>query len=71
MTWTWKLYDANGDVVDAAQRLEDEPVFPSQADAETWVGEQWQELLEDGIETVSLFDGDVEVYGHMSLKPAQ
>ena len=44
--------------------------FPTQADAESWVGEVWRELLEPGVDQVSLFDGPVLVYGPMSLHPA-
>lgn len=45
--------------------------FPSQADAESWVGEAWHDLLAQGVEQVSLFnDGDL-VYGPMSLHPLE
>jgi hypothetical protein len=45
--------------------------FPTQADAETWIGEVWQELLDAGVDRVSLLEGDRLVYGPMSLHPAQ
>ena len=45
--------------------------FPSQADAESWVGEAWQELLADGVDAVTLLEGDRVVYGPMSLHPAE
>ncbi|MDQ1288805.1 MAG: hypothetical protein QG622_2371 [Actinomycetota bacterium] len=45
--------------------------FPSQADAETWIGETWRTLVEEGVEQVSLLrDGDA-VYGPMSLRPSE
>ena len=44
--------------------------FPSQSDAESWIGEVWRDLLEDGVEQVTLFEGDREVYGPMSLHAA-
>ena len=45
--------------------------FPSQADAESWVGESWRDLLAAGVEQVTLLrDGEL-VYGPMSLRPAQ
>lgn len=44
--------------------------FPTQADAETWVGEVWQDLLADGIEAVTLLEEQRVVYGPMSLRPA-
>jgi hypothetical protein len=43
--------------------------FPSQADAETWVGESWQTLLAAGVEQVTLLNGPRTVYGPMSLRP--
>jgi hypothetical protein len=45
--------------------------FPSQADAETWVGETWHELLATGVEQVYLLNGDEQVYGPMSLRPLE
>ncbi len=44
--------------------------FGDQADAETWFGERWSELLEQGIDQVTLLHGEAEVYGPMSLHPA-
>ena len=45
--------------------------FPSQADAETWVGETWHDLLAAGVEQVSLLNGSQVVYGPMSLHPLE
>lgn len=45
--------------------------FPSQADAETWVGETWQELLAAGVEQVYLLNDGEPVYGPMSLRPLE
>ena len=42
--------------------------FPSQADAETWLGESWRDLLDEGVEQVTLLEGQREVYGPMSLR---
>jgi hypothetical protein len=61
MSWTWTLETATGDAVGMS-----EP-FDSRSDAESWVGESFGELLEQGIDQVRLFDGDTEVYGPMSL----
>jgi hypothetical protein len=41
--------------------------FPSQADAESFIGESWRELLAGGVHQVTLFEGDREVYGPMGL----
>jgi hypothetical protein len=43
--------------------------FPSQAEAETFIGEAWRDLLAAGVEQVSLFEDDRKVYGPMSLHP--
>ena len=41
--------------------------FVSQADAESWVGETWTELADEGVASVTLFEGERAVYGPMSL----
>jgi len=46
-----------------------EAAFSSQSDAESWLGEMYSELLTEGIEQVTLYDGDDQVYGPMSLRP--
>jgi len=64
--WTWRLQNAAGDEVP----VEDEHAnqrFPTQADAESWVGEVWAELADQGVHAVVLFEGDRRVYGPMSL----
>lgn len=46
-------------------------IFPSQADAESWVGESWRGLTAAGVDKVSLLrDGEI-AYGPMSLHPLQ
>ncbi len=45
--------------------------FPSQADAETWVGETWRDLVAVGVEQVSLLAAGQKVYGPMSLRPLE
>ena len=64
--WWWRLEDASGVEVTvppehAARR------FASQADAESWVGEIWSQLAEQGVDAVTLFEHDRLVYGPMSL----
>jgi hypothetical protein len=63
MQWRWRLEDAAGKEVGIGVSQG----FPSQSDAESWVGEKWRELLEEGVDAVTLFEGDREVYGPMSL----
>ena len=65
MPWTWRYQSSAPQVADASQ------AFPTQSDAETWIGESWQELLESGIDAVFLFEDDHQVYGPMSLHPAE
>lgn len=67
-SWWWRLEDSSGTEVrvPGLDRVE----FPSQSDAESWVGEEWEMLLEGGVDAVTLFEGGREVYGPMSLHPA-
>ena len=44
--------------------------FPSQGEAETWLGEFYPELRERGVRSVSLHEADRLVYGPMGLDPA-
>jgi hypothetical protein len=63
MSWTWRLENGEGTTLD-------EPASPShgsQADAESWLGEEWRELREAGVAQVTLLDAGSVVYGPMSL----
>jgi hypothetical protein len=42
--------------------------FDDQNDAEEWLGREWPGLLADGVEAVTLLDGEGVVYGPMSLR---
>ncbi len=63
MTWSWR-YEGS-----SAEKASQE--FPTQSDAETWVGETWQELRESGVDAVFLLNEDHIVYGPMSLHPSE
>jgi hypothetical protein len=63
--WRWRLEDASGREVAPVGMTA--PDFPSQSDAESWVGEAWRDLLDAGVDAVTLLEGDREVYGPMSL----
>ncbi len=65
--WWWRLEDADGGEVEVSGDLADQR-FASQADAESWVGEIWSELAEVGVEAVTLFELERQVYGPMSLR---
>jgi hypothetical protein len=43
--------------------------FPSQGEAETWLGEVYPDLIERGVRAVSLREADRLVYGPMALEP--
>ena len=64
--WSWRLESAAGAEVAVEGELADQR-FASQADAESWVGEYWAELAEEGVDAVTLLEHDREVYGPMSL----
>jgi hypothetical protein len=70
MSWTWQYHAAQGAPIPESST---QPTggFPTQADAETWVGEEWRDLLAEGIDAVSLFEDGRLVYGPMSLHPVQ
>ncbi len=63
--WWWRLEDSAGTEVSADEL--DGQRFLSQADAESWVGEIWAELAEAGVDGVTLFEHERQVYGPMSL----
>ncbi len=67
MSWHWRLQDASGEVVEPAAVGVEMPRSENQSDAESWLGENWRELLARGVATATLFDGDTEVYGPMGL----
>jgi hypothetical protein len=67
MSWYWRLEDPSGAEVDPASVGVEVPETDNQGDAESWLGEHWRVLLERGVATVRLFDGEDEVYGPMGL----
>jgi hypothetical protein len=69
MSWTWHYETAEGQTPDPLPPVATQTAFPNQSDAENFIGEAWQELLAAGIDQVSLFEGDRQVYGPMSLHP--
>lgn len=73
-SWRWRLEDGSGAEVSPAADGADSAAaaaggFGSQSDAESWIGEFWRDLLDDGVEQVTLFEADREVYGPMGLRP--
>lgn len=68
MGWTWQMHSSSA-AEPPAEAEQPADGFPSQAEAETWVGEVWRDLLAGGIDAVSLFEDGRKVYGPMSLHP--
>lgn len=62
MGWIWEYLDAAGDSRDRSE------VFESRNDAESFIGEAFAGLLEQGIQQVRLLEGNRERYT-MSLLP--
>jgi hypothetical protein len=50
MTWQWR-YQNSGTTQEVGEVSEE---FPSQSDAESWLGEQWRDLLSAGVDEVVL-----------------
>lgn len=67
LSWTWRPEQADGSVREGVL-VES---FPCQGDAESWIGESWGALREQGVDQVTLLEGDREVYGPMSLNPVE
>ncbi|GIH94590.1 hypothetical protein ACFFMN_19335 [Planobispora siamensis] len=67
MTWRWRYENADGGELAGGALPAD--TFPNQADAESWLGENWRQLLEAGVERVSLLEDGRPEYEGMSLRP--
>ena len=63
MSWTWRLESADGNLVTGPAL----PSHPNQSDAESWLGENWRALAEQGVAQVTLLEDDRVEYGPMSL----
>jgi hypothetical protein len=67
--WNWLYFDAHGETMQG-EALAGRG-FPTQGDAENYLGESWRDLLAAGVESVTLRQGDTVVYGPMSLRAAE
>jgi hypothetical protein len=65
MPWSWRYEDVDGKPVDGPAET-----FSSQADAESWIGQEWRQLQAGGVSTVTLVEDDRVDY-QMSLQPAE
>lgn len=61
MSWIWRYESTDGTQVGSS------PDFENRGDAETWLGESFDELLDDGVDQVVLVNDGSEVYGPMGL----
>src|SRR4051812_49601108 len=68
--WRWRFEDAAGGEVSGGSPP-GATRFPSQSDAQSWIGEGWRDLLQDGVEQGTPLEGDREGYGPLSLHPAR
>lgn len=66
VAWTWRMLDAEGREVAVSADFADQ-VFGSQAEAEGWFSDVFGDLADEGVDAVTLYEGDREVYGPMSL----
>lgn len=65
MTHRWRYESSDGTEVAGP-----DATFVDQAEAEAWFSDSWEDLADDGVEQVTLLDGDVVVYGPMGLAPS-
>ncbi|MFJ8474752.1 hypothetical protein [Kitasatospora sp. NPDC094011] len=63
MVWTWRYEKTDGSAVTPSLVQEE---FAGQGDAETWIGETWKQLAEEGVDTAVLLEDGTKIYG-MSL----
>jgi hypothetical protein len=59
----WVLHDLSGTDLRSTER------FADKEEAEAWMGREWSGLLDEGAESVTLFEGDSKHY-RMGLRPA-
>ena len=65
MPWSWRYEGVDGQPVAGPTET-----FSSQADAESWIGQEWRQLAEAGVAGVVLVEDDRVDY-RMSLLPAE
>lgn len=65
MDYRWRYADANGDEVTGPVEK-----FTDQTEAEDWLSANWQDLFDAGVQQVTLLEDEEELYGPMSLLPA-
>ena len=66
MDYRWRYADASGDELTGPAET-----FTDQTEAEDWLSANWQDLLETGVQQVTLLEDEEELYGPMSLLSAE
>ncbi|MFC6152241.1 hypothetical protein [Nocardioides yefusunii] len=66
----WAYTNAAGDDVAVSADFAEE-FFLDQAEAESWIGDVFSDLLAEGVDDIHLYRGETKVYGPMSLHPAE
>ena len=67
LEWHWRTDRSAGGRGGSTRPVGTEQ-FPTQGEAESWLGEVYPDLLDSGVLAVSLYEGDRLVYGPMSLE---
>lgn len=71
MSYSWRYERSDGTTITDLPETATTRPFPTQSDAETWVGDTWRDLLRDGVDAVTLLHDGVRIYGPMSLHSAE
>lgn len=66
MPWNWRYEGPDGQAVSGPAET-----FGSQADAESWIGQNWRDLAASGVTTVVLVEDDRIEYRMPLLPPAE
>jgi hypothetical protein len=66
VTWTWRYEDVDGRPLPQPPAASE---FGTKADAESWLGETWRDLLDAGVQQVVLVEDERVEYA-MPLTPA-
>lgn len=68
--WRWEFRNNAGDPVEVDADFAEQR-FPTEKEAEAWVGEVFNDLIGQGVDQVSLYEDERLAYGPMSLHPDQ
>jgi hypothetical protein len=69
VSWSWTFASRTAGSLTDLSTVPPAKGFPTQGEAETWIGEVWRDLLAEGVDEVTLWEEGREVYGPMSLHP--